>query len=102
MHFMHDNEIPAKHSFNINPDSRKFVDVIVWRWDLSIFDGPMFIIEHTETGVEKEIPVGEYKILVEVSGKDARSNSRQFGVSMKNKDNTRSKIWLWPEQGDPN
>lgn len=96
LHFMHDNNSPFKHSIDINPGSRQFVDVITWSWEIPASGPPEFTINHSEVGLAANIPVDKYKLTIEVSANDAIAISKDFRVGMRNKDGSGNVIWMWP------
>lgn len=95
LRFMHDKK-PYKHSISINPGFRQFVDVIVWYCNMQELN-PKFIICSIEQNVNTTIyDNDDYKIKIEVTGKDVIGDSKWFNVGLKKKDKTGGKIWMWP------
>ncbi len=95
LRFMNDDSTPPKRRIDIHPNTKQFVDVIAWRVEVER-GGPEFIIEAIED-VNKNIPVGDYKLTIEVSGQNARSSRKTFCVGMRNQSNDIPKIWIWPD-----
>lgn len=93
LHLMHDNTSPYKQRIDINPDSTQFVDIVEWIWDLEEKE-PKFTIYHSVADIDANFPIGDYKIRIEVSGRNATCEPKSFHIGMRNKDGITNKLWM--------
>ncbi len=97
LHFM--NEEPYKKAIDIPPLSRRFTDVIMWQL-LPRQGTPELAIYHAVENLNIVIPIYDnkqaYEIKVEVSGEDAKCESKCFFIGLKDKESIFNKNWFHP------
>ncbi len=70
LHFMHDNAPPYRDSITLTAGNTVYVDIaalILGR--APFFEGPL-MIEHIIPSIRKNIPEGEYRLTIQVTGSD--------------------------------
>lgn len=72
---MHDNAVVKQTKFDLNPNSRKQIDLVLNRSD----DSGMFICQ-TVAGVQNRISQGAYVVTISATGKDAIGDTKKFRI----------------------
>jgi len=70
LHIKHDNAVPNREVFNMNPMGLRHIDLVSHMETTSTFT-----VEHTVNGTNKDIPVGVYIFTVRVEGQNVTSPS---------------------------
>lgn len=89
--FMHDSK-PYKHSVDVHPDERVFVDVVVGVMDREKQEMYMYSICSIKDKVSFRLPINEkdHRITIEAKGKDTICEPKHFMIGLKGK-----KIKMW-------
>lgn len=80
--FSNHRNSPYAQSIELNPDDKANVDVVRWE-----FDGqnlPTFFLCHIQQGIRAEIPLGKYKLTVQVAGEDTPTVTKTLKLEKPN------------------